>query len=304
MAWLFLTLGAQLLFSLGAHVDKYLLSKYFRGSAPGSLILFSALFSFVVLPLLALRNPAVLSLSGREIGLLLIGGALNICGVILSLYAMQKDEASVVTTLFQLVPVFSYGLAWLVLGEALSAVQIAAALLIMSGAALISLDLTKQRVVLKGAVVVLMTIGSLLLATNAILFKLVAVSNDFWVSTFWSYASLAIVGVALFAFVRPYREQFLHTLRVNRGPVIALNVFNELLAVVGYVMISYAMLLVPVALVSVTSGFQPMMVFLLGVALTKLVPSLPKEALSRKALAQKLVAMAAIVAGTWLLEMP
>ena len=62
MTWLWLTLGAQFLFSVGAHVDKYLLWKYFQGVAPGSLILFSSLFSFVVLPVLAWLNPAVLAI--------------------------------------------------------------------------------------------------------------------------------------------------------------------------------------------------------------------------------------------------
>src|SRR5262245_2529614 len=107
MTWLWLTLGAQFLFAVGAHVDKYLLSKYFTGSAPGSLILYSALFSVVVLPVVAWIEPAVLSLPKAHIALLIAGGVLNITAVVLSLYAMQLDEASIVTTLFQMIPVFN-----------------------------------------------------------------------------------------------------------------------------------------------------------------------------------------------------
>ena len=302
MAWLWLTLGAQFLFSLGAHVDKYLLSKYFRGSAPGSLILYSSLFSLVVLPVVAWLQPAVLSIAPLHVALLLAGGALNITGVILSLYAMQRDEASVVATLFQMIPVFNYVLAWIVLGETLTPTQIGAALLVMTGAVVISLDLTKPRISIKRSVFVLMTIGSLLLAANSIVFKFVAVSGDFWISTFWSYVSLALVGAILFTGVRSWRAQFLETLRLNRVAVIGLNLFNELLAVVGYVMITYAMLLVPVALVSVMSGFQPLMVFLIGAALTRLAPSVGREDLSRAAMTQKLLAMVAILVGTWLLQ--
>lgn len=309
MTWLWLTLGAQFLFSVGAHVDKHLLSRYFRGSAPpGSLILFSALFSLVVLPAVALWQPAVGSIAPGDAGLLLLGGALNITGVILSLYAMQRDEASVVTTLFQMAPVFHYVLAWIVLGETLSSQQVAAGLLILGGAVLVTLDWKKhsgrRRVALRLPVFLQMAGASLLIATNTVLFKRVAAAGDFWVATFWSYVSLALVGVALFAAVKPYRAQFLATLRHNRLPVIGLNVLNELLAVVGYVMISYATLLVPVALVSVLGGFQPLMVFVLGALLTWLAPSIGREDLSRAAVARKLVAMAAIVAGTWLLERP
>jgi drug/metabolite transporter (DMT)-like permease len=302
MAWLWLTLGAQFLFSVGAHVDKYLLSKYFRGSAPGSLILYSSLFSVVVLPVVWVIEPTVLSIPPLHIALLVAGGVLNITGVVLSLYAMQLDEASVVTTLFQMIPVFNYVLAWIVLGETLTPLQIGAALLVMAGAVVVSLDLTKGRISIKRSVFLLMAIASLLLAANAIVFKFVAVADDFWISTFWSYFSLLLVGFALLGFVRPYREQFVATLKSNSAAIIGLNLFNELLAVVGYLMISYATLLVPVALVSVMSGFQPLMVFLIGVALTLLVPSVGRENLARAAVAQKLVAMAGMLLGTWLLQ--
>jgi drug/metabolite transporter (DMT)-like permease len=302
MTWLWLTLGAQFLFSVGAHVDKYLLSKYFKGAAPGSLILFSALFSFVVLPVLAWVNPAVLSISPPHAGILLLGGALNITGVILSLYAMQEDEASVVATLFQMIPVFNYVLAYVVLGETLTLVQVAAAVLIMAGAVVVSLDLSRPKIAVKRSVFLRMALASLFIAANSVLFKRVALSEDFWVSTFWSYLSLALVGVVLFALVRTYRRQFLRTLRLNSAPVVGLNVFNESIAAVGYVMISYATLLVPVALVSVMSGFQPLMVFLIGVFLTLVFPRLGKESLSKKQVIQKLAAMAGMLVGTFLLH--
>ena len=301
MAWLWLTLGAQWLFSVGAHVDKYLLSKYFKDAPPGSLILFSALFGVVMLPVFAAIRPAVLSISASHVLVLLAGGFLNITGVVLSLYAMQEDEASVVAPLFQMVPVFNYALAWIVLKETLSATQVGAALLVMAGAVAVSLDLSRPKIGIKRSVLVRMAAASFLLAVNAVLFKSVAVTEDFWISTFWSYASLAVAGVVLFATAAPWRAQFLTTLRVNRAPVIGLNVFNELLAVVGYVMITYATLLVPVAMVSVLSGFQPLMVFLIGVFLTLVAPRLGREDLSRRTVVQKLVAMAAMLVGTWLL---
>jgi drug/metabolite transporter (DMT)-like permease len=302
MAWLWLTLGAQLLFSVGAHVDKYLLSKYFRGSAPGSLILYSSLFGFAVLPVLLLVNPSVLSIAPFHVAIVLAGGFLNVTGVIVSLYAMQRDEASVVATLFQMIPVFNYGLAYLLLGETLTVTQVVAAALIMAGAVGVSLERRRGRPMLRWPVFLRMALASFLLAANAVLFKLVALEEDFWISTFWSYVSLAIVGVVLFAFARPYRRQFLRTLRANRLPVVGLNVANELIAVVGYVMITYATLLVPIALVSVMSGFQPLMVFLIGVLLTLALPRIGREDLSRGRVVQKLLAMACMLAGTVLLH--
>jgi drug/metabolite transporter (DMT)-like permease len=304
MTWLWLTLGAQALFSLGAHVDKYLLSRYFKGSAPGSLILFSSLFSLVVLPVLALASPGVFAIAAGHVAVLLVGGFLNITGVIVSLYAMQRGEASVVATLFQMVPLFNYAFAYVLLGETLTPVQAVAAALILVGAVVVSLDLAGSRPRFRRTVFLQVAVASALIAANAVLFKSAALSEDFWTSTFWSYVSLAVVGVALFSLVRPYRAQFLATLRVNRIPVIGLNALNETLAVVGYVMITYATLLVPVVLVSVMSGFQPLIVFVLGAALTLLPPRIGREDLSRGRVVQKLVAMAIMLLGTYLLHRP
>jgi drug/metabolite transporter (DMT)-like permease len=302
VTWLWLTLGAQLLFSVGVHVDKHLLARWFRGAAPGSLILFSALFAFVALPVLALASRGAPWIEPRDAAVLLAGGFLNITGVVLSLYAVQRDEASVVATLFQMMPVFTYGLAYLVLGETLTGLQVVAGLLVMAGAVVASLDLGRGRPAIRGDVLLRMALACLLLATNAVLFKSVAVEEDFWVSTFWSYVSLAIAGVVLFAAVAPYRRQFLRTLRENRLPVIGLNAANEVLAVVGYVMITYATLLVPVAMVSLVGAFQPLMVFGLGVLLTFVAPRFAHEDLSRRRVVQKLVAMAIVAAGTVLLH--
>src|SRR5204862_465959 len=149
MAWFWLALGAQFLFAVGAHVDKHLLSRYLRGAAPGSLILFSTIFGFVITPIAWAIDRRALDMPLRD-------------------------------------------------------------------------------------------------------------------------AALALAGVLLFALAPTYRRQFLHTLRVNRAPVILLNTGNEVIAVVGYLLISYATLLAPIALVSVVGGFQPLLVFALGWLLARM----------------------------------
>src|SRR5262245_7515877 len=116
MAWFWLALGAQFLFSVGAHVDKHLLSRYLHGSAPGSLMLFSPLVGFVVTPPAYAIAPHAAAMSAAHAALLVGGGLLNITAIVLYLYALARDEASVVAPLFQLIPVFGYGLAFLILG--------------------------------------------------------------------------------------------------------------------------------------------------------------------------------------------
>src|SRR5438874_7741302 len=127
MTWFWLALAAQFLFSAGTHVDKYLISKYLKGAAPGSLIIFSSLFGFVVMPAAYAIHPNVLDISLPHVGILVGGGFLNITAIVLYLYALSRDEASVVAPLFQMIPIFSYALAFVVLHETLSAKQMAGA---------------------------------------------------------------------------------------------------------------------------------------------------------------------------------
>jgi drug/metabolite transporter (DMT)-like permease len=299
--WFWLALGAQVLFGTSAHVDKHLVSKRLHGANPAALLIFSALFGFVVLPVALALDPGAVRMPFSQAALVVTGGLLNITAVGLYLYAIARDEASVVAPLFQLIPVFTYGLAWAVLGETLSWRQAAGGGLVVLGAAFASVDLEARR--FKALVFALMTVASLLLAVNAVVFKKVAMEESFWAPTFWSYASLALAGVLLFSFVPPYRRRFLETLRTNRLAVVSINAANETLAVVGYLMVSYASLLAPVALVAVVGGFQPLIVFALGWFLTVAFPGFGEERLERRKVHQKLVAIGVVLGGTALLHL-
>ena len=55
------------------------------------------------------------------------------------LQALQTEEASVVAPFFQAGPLFAYALAWLVLGETLSRLQLLGGSLIVAGGLLLSI---------------------------------------------------------------------------------------------------------------------------------------------------------------------
>jgi len=217
------------------------------------------------------------------------------------LYALEKDEASIVVPLFQTVPVFSYILALIVLNEVLTVYQIIASILVIIGAIGLSLDLD-NRYRLKKKVFSLMLFSSFLVALNGLIFKFVAIREDFWTTSFWEYIGFSILAFMLLVFIKSYRKQFLAVIKVNRVPVISLNALNEVLNIIGKIVMNFATLLAPLALVWVVNGFQPFFVLLIGIFITLFFSRLGKESLKRQHIVQKIVAIAVMFAGVYLLN--
>src|ERR1039458_2519080 len=139
--WFCISLIAPVLWTIVNHIDKYLLSKYFKGNGIGAIFLFSSLFSVFVLPGILIFEPSiVLCISVPDIVILLLVGVMSAVAFLLYLYALDIEEASVVIPLLQLIPVFAYFLSYLILGERLNKVQILAALIVILGIVILSLE--------------------------------------------------------------------------------------------------------------------------------------------------------------------
>lgn len=290
------------LWSVSNHLDKYLISKYFKSAGVGSLIIFSSLFGIFVLPFILLIEPNVLRIQPYHIFILWLNSLLYVLGIIAYLYALRKDEASIVVPMFQMIPVFGYVVAYFILGETLNTKQILASLLIIVAAVALSLDLSGTKPKIKTIVLLLMVLSSFLISIGGVLFKLAALEATFWISTFWSYVGLASIGVFLYAFITSYREQFLFVMQSNKIPVIGLNSFNEIINAGASLATSFASLLVPITLVWVVNDFQPFFVFVYGVILTLFFPRLGTESLIKRHVIQKVLAIIVMFVGTYILN--
>lgn len=299
MNWFIIALIAPLAHAAVNHIDKHLIARYLKGSEVGSLVLFSALFAVVALPFVFWMDSAVLSISTRDSVLLMFNGGLLVAAYICYFYALNKDEASFVAPLFQLVPIFGFFLGYFVLGEVLTRQQFLGSLLIVGGACILSVELHGQHMRLKSAVLLLMVGSSLLYALNAVLFKFVAETQQyFWPALFWDFLGKVVFGILIFLTISNYRHQIINVLKENKKSMLALNGLSEILAVIGEGALVFAVLLAPVALVQVVGGFQPLFVFLFGILLTLFWPAFGKESLHRRALIQKTLGIALIIAGT------
>jgi bacterial/archaeal transporter family protein len=302
MHWFFIALIAPALWSITNHIDKYLLGKYFKSGGVGSLMIFSSSIGLFVLPVILVIEPNVFNISIANAFLIILSSAALITFLIPYFYALSSDEASVVVPLFQMVPVISYILAYIFLGENLQFHQIIASLLIISGAILISLEHTQKKLRLKKRIFFLMFLSSSLYAIGVLLFKIVGIQESFWVTSFWSYIGYACIGILLFLFVIPYRIQFLSVIKDNKLAVMSLNGCNEMLNIIASLCMNFASLIAPLALAQVVNGFQPFFVFFYSILLTLFFPKLGSESLLKKHLAQKILAILIIFLGTYLLN--
>jgi drug/metabolite transporter (DMT)-like permease len=293
--WLLLAFTGPVLWAASTHIDKYLVDRFFKHSDTAVLMVFTALIGVLMLPLIAAFESGVFSIKGSDMAITAGSGVLYMGAMLLYLRAIQAQEASVIAPLFQMSTLFTFLLAWLLLGETLDAKQAAGAALIIVGALAVSIDRSFHLRAFTGSFVGAMIGATFVLALSSVLFKLFAVRDKFWVTTFWINVGQSMFGIGILA-IPHYRRQFLGLFRKSPGAVMAINGANELINLGGGLGVRAASLLAPVALVSAVSSTTTLLVFLFGIALTLFAPRLGREDLSWQALAQK-AASAALVAG-------
>ncbi len=300
MNWIFIAMLAPFLFAMSTFIDKFLISKYFKSSSR-ALVVYSGVIAIPAFILVFIFKPSVIDI-GLPIGLLIIVNSFLIVGYLFPFYAaLRKADASSVIPLFSMIPILNYILAFFVLKETLTPLQMAASLLIIIGALGISLNL-KKKFQFTGSVFGFMLLASLLISINAIVFKFFAIDYDFWTVSFWQYLGFFIFSALLLGFSRGIRKDFIDSFRKNKWAIIGLNAVNETINIVAIIISIYAILLAPVALVSSINGLGPVFVFLIGLLLTLFLPKLIKEDLSLRVIVQKIIAIIIIFIGGYILH--
>ena len=304
MSWFFLAIIGPFLYSMTNHIDKILLEKYFKDGGVGTLILVSSLLAGLALPILYFLDPTIASVSGFNMFILAVSGILNIGVLWLYFLALKDEEASIVIVFYQLVPVFGLGLGYFILGEILTELQLIAMAIIILGTTIISFEIDDENnFKLRKLTIVLMTTASFLWALESVLFKYVALEENVLRSLFFEHLMLLLVGIIIFVCVRSYRTHFITAIKTNSVGILSLNVLNESLYTLGNVVLAFAYILAPIALVLLTNSFQPIFVFAIGVFLTLCFPKLTVERIQVQHVLQKLLAIIITGIGTYLLLM-
>ena len=300
MLWFFIALLNPILHAGVNHFDKYLLSKYFKNVQVGSLVIFSGIFSLVLIPVVLLFSHGSVATSFPNALILALNGSLVVIATMFYLYALDEDEASFVVPLFQAIPIFGLMLSFLFLGEVIHMQKIIGALVILSGSAILSFDIGGEKVRFKKKVVLFMLLSCLCYSFNIIIFKSIALSNGFWQSIFWDLTGKITFVSLLLACIPVYRRSFVYVFTTYKFRFVFLNGLNDLLSICGDWAQSFAVLFAPIFLVQMVSTVQPVFVFIFGIIITTFLSKVGSEVLERKILLQKLVGIGMVICGALL----
>lgn len=294
--WLAFAFSGPVLWAISTHFDKYLLERYFKHSDVEVLLLFTALMGVLTLPFIVWYEPTVFQIDPGSVALIVLSGILYMGATLFYLRALQFEEASVVSPFFQTIPLFGYVLAFFVLGERLSIVQIEGGALILVGTLIVSVRLDQNAHVFKLRLALLMLACGLAASISGLIFKVFAIKVEFWTTTFWMFVGEAIFGAALLA-VGSYRAQLSALWRANAAALLTINGSNELINLGGGLGSRYALMFAPLAIVQAIGSTTTLFVFLFGVALSLLFPHLARETLSFRDLVQKGAAAVLVAVG-------
>src|SRR5882672_10705926 len=207
MTWLVFAFSGPILWAISTHLDKYLVERYFKQSSVAVLLVFTAFAGLALLPIIWLYRPTVIALEVKSMLLMALAGILYMGAMYFYLRALQSEEASVIAPFYQAAPLFGYALGYLVLGETLTPMQVIGGASIVGGTLLVSLGPAaggKFRV----RVATLMLVCAFALALSSLIFKIFAVREQFWATTFWMFVGEAIFGAALLA-IASFRQEFI-----------------------------------------------------------------------------------------------
>ena len=90
MNWFLIALIAPILWAITNHIDKYLISKYFKGGSVGALMIFSSIIGFLLLPVIYFIEPGVLNVQLSFIIILVLNGFLYVVGLLPYFYDGDK----------------------------------------------------------------------------------------------------------------------------------------------------------------------------------------------------------------------
>jgi drug/metabolite transporter (DMT)-like permease len=296
MSWLGFALFGPVLWAISTHLDKYLVERYFKDADVVVLLVFTALMGIVLMPVIAVLDPAVFQRDTVSILLMMLSGLLYMGALAFYLRALQGHEASVVAPFFQSSPLFGYVLAYLVLGETLNGRQLAGGALIIVGVLFVSIGSGPRREAFRWQLAALMLTCGFVMSLSTLIFKVFAIKEEFWATTFWMFVGEALFGAG-FLSIAGYRSQFMTLLRSNGSALLGINASNELINLGGGLSNRYALLFAPLSIVQAIGSTTTLFVFAIGVLLTLLLPRVSRENLSAREFAQQGMAAALVAAG-------
>jgi len=299
MSWIFIAILSYFITAITFVVDKFLLTKSIPSPVAYSFYIgILSIFAFVLAPF-GLEWPGV-----NQFLLSIFVGAVFLFALIMLFTAIKGDELSRAAPIIGgLTPVFVYFLSFLFLGERLDETQIMAFILLILGGVLISIKKHKdannnQRYFTESIKMALL--ASLLFGIFYVSVKFVFISQPFISGFVWT--RLGSFFAALFLLIIPaFRSSIFSSAKIVERKIGALFVMNKALAGCAFVLLNYAIFLGSATLVNALQGVLYAFILFALFLISKKMPYILKEEITRRVVIQKIFSVLLIGAGFTLL---
>lgn len=299
MTWLLLAIAAPLCWSVSNVIDTVMRRRFIQDDA-------ALMWTYATF-----RLPLVLLLFAwfgfefpdQGVGWMMMAvGSLWTLAFIPYFRALQIEETSRVILFLQFLSVFSFGFAYFILGEALTAQQGVAFIVLLGGGVLAGVKKWKGIWRFSRAAFGLMMGASFLWAFADVMFKQLSFSFEEFVPAFTLFFLGSFVPGPLLLLVptmrRKVRKIFDGELPMRAWGLIALTL---VIGNIGSIVFAYALILGKVSLTAVLSDLQPLFVFFLVLGISPFFKTVDPEDISRHALVFKGLSILMITAGIILL---
>ena len=292
--WLLFALLAPAFMALNIVINKFLVTKRFKGFS--SMIIYLNFVDLIFAGVVLVFVPVSFSFPYVVFAMLI--GIMPVVGFWFYSKALMVEEASRLTPLFQFIPPFVALMSVMFLGEILSAQQYAGIALIILTSILISYKKSETGHSLLSVFRVMVPFAAII-AIYTVLSKLLLGYLDYWSVFFWMMIGSWLSVLVLLLFSKP-RNAFVKSVSHLGARTFFTTLAGEGSYILGTIFLLIASSLGYVSLVSALAGLQQFFVFVFMVLLSVFVPTILKEDISRNVLTLKIFAISLMFVGTWL----
>ncbi len=300
MNWLVVVILAHLLNAVVFVIDKFLLSKAVKDtfSYVAAIGLLGAVV-ILLIPFVAFEYPGIWLLFVN-----LITGVFFIAALLYFFQSLQRNEASrIVPLIGSTIPVITFILSFLFLGERLDSFELLAFLVLIVGTFILTKEekshVQKKKFTIQGLWGAFL--AAFFFALSFVLNKYIFDTQPFWSGFIWiRIGSLLTIFALLLSSQR--RLAIKTAVRKTKKRILGIFLGNQAIGALGFILISYAISLASVTLVNALQGVQYALLLILAIIASLKYPKILQENMSRSALTQKFFGVILIGAGLFILS--
>ncbi len=299
--WILLTLLVAVGYSVTMFIDNYQADVTFHGRLPEAVKpLGTMTYLMMIAVLLLIGNLNFGLLSWGLIAILVFAGLIDALASVPYYKALKYEETTGLEVLNQLTPVIALIVGIFILGENITVTHIFALLFILLAAIFIVLSNGKSKINLAKRAVFLMLIAIVTwVASDTIFIYFVKDAQEIFLESFCLLLIGKAIGDATLFGIKSWRKRLSDVWREKRWRFLSIFIANEFIYSVTECLWRYVLILAPTfALASVVENIsQLIIVFLLGVLLSKIWPKFGREKLTRRVVMMHLVAVVMAISG-------